>query len=271
MLHRVFMCLLLIVAVIFGEEISVHFIDVGQADAILIQSANNAVLIDGGDNRTRDQLIRYLRSANVRTLDYVVATHPHADHIGGLPAVIRALPVRNVIMPNVIHTTRTFENLIEAIEQRNLMITVPSVGDTLRAGVIQLVVLAPDREYRDLNNMSVVLRMIHGNTSFLFTGDAERESEAAMVAGNLTLQSNVLKVGHHGSRTSTTARFLDAVRPSIAVIMCGEGNRYNHPHDEIINRLNQPRRNITTLRTDRNGTIVITTDGANIRTRKERN
>jgi competence protein ComEC len=246
------------------NEIRVHYIDVGQGDAILIQSAQNAVLIDGGDAKAQKALVDYLLSAGIKDIDYVIATHPHADHIGGLPRVVRRFGVKGVIMPDVVHTSGTFEKLIAAIEKKGIRITAPKAGDAFAAGIIKFTVLAPGKKFKDLNNMSVVVRMVHGETAFLFTGDAEDKSENEMLRSRQPLRSNVLKVGHHGSRTSTTEAFLDAVRPSVAVISCGNDNSYNHPNKETVMKLSRPERNITLFRTDRDGTVVITTDGRKI-------
>jgi len=248
-----------------GKEIRVHFIDLGQADGILIQSAQNAVLIDGGERKTQNALVKYLRSAGVTTLDYVVATHPHSDHIGGLAKVIRQFDVKNVLMPDAIHTSGTFEKLLDAIEKKGLKVTVPSVGDEITAGIIKFTVLAPGKEFKDLNDMSIVLRMAHGKTAFLFAGDAEVSSEQEMLNTGLTLKADVLKSGHHGSRTSTTAGFLNAVRPNIVVVTCGKENSYKHPHREFLELVNQPKRKITLLRTDELGTVIVTTDKKKIK------
>jgi len=246
------------------NEIRVHYIDVGQGDAILIQSAQNAVLIDGGDAKAQQTLLDYLRLAGVKDLDYVIATHPHSDHIGGLPKVVKQFGVKGVIMPDAAHTSGTFEKLLTAIEKKGLKITVPKVGDAFAAGIIKFTVLSPGKKFKDLNNMSIVVRMVHGETSFLFTGDAEDKSENQMLKTRQPLRSDVLKVGHHGSRTSTTEDFLDAVSPSVAVISCGKDNTYNHPNKETLMKLGRPERKITLFRTDKDGSVIITTDGRKI-------
>jgi len=251
-------------APIAQNEIRVHYIDVGQGDAILIQSAQNAVLIDGGDAKAQQTLLDYLRSAGVKDLDYVIATHPHSDHIGGLPKAVKQFGVKGVIMPDAMHTSGTFEKLLTAIEKKGLKITVPKVGDAFAAGIIKFTVLSPGKKFKDLNNMSIVIRMTHGETSFLFTGDAEDKSENQMLKTKQPLRSDVLKVGHHGSRTSTTEDFLDAVSPSVAVISCGKDNTYNHPNKETLMKLGKPERKIKLFRTDKDGSVIITTDGRKI-------
>jgi beta-lactamase superfamily II metal-dependent hydrolase len=246
------------------NEIRVHCIDVGQGDAILIQSAQNAVLIDGGDAKAQTALVGYLRAAGVTDIDYVLATHPHSDHIGGLPRTVREFNVKGVIMPDAVHTSATFEKLIAAIEKKGIGITVPKAGDSFAAGLIRFTVLAPGRKFKELNNMSVAVRVVHGETAFLFTGDAEKQSEHEMLKSSQPLRADVLKAGHHGSRSSTTAEFLDAVRPRAVVISCGKGNSYGHPHAETMEKLREKGRNIKLFRTDEDGTVVISTDGRTV-------
>jgi beta-lactamase superfamily II metal-dependent hydrolase len=247
-----------------SKEIRVHFINVGQADAILIQSATNAVLIDAGDRKTQDTVINYLREAGIKTLDYVIATHPHADHIGGMAAVIKLFRIKNVVMSDVFHTTATFDKLLTAIEKKGLKITMPNPGDKLTAGIINLTVLAPTRKFDDMNDMSIVVRMTHDETAILFAGDAEAASEREMLKSGRTLRADVLKAGHHGSRSSTTPAFLDAVNPSIVIVSCGRENSYKHPHPQFLATVGQPNRNITLLRTDEAGTIILKSDGQKI-------
>jgi competence protein ComEC len=249
-------------------EIFVHFIDVGQGHATLVQSMHHAVLIDGGEPRYGQMLVTYLRNAGVVRLDYVVATHPHSDHIGGLISVLNQKQVGTVIMPDATHNTVAFENFLSAIENHNHHVRIVSAGASFGAGLIQMSVLGPIERAapwatHELNNASVVLRMVHGGTSFLFPGDAERESEAAILARGEDIRSTVLLAGHHGSRTSTTQDFLDAVEPSIVVISSGAGNIHGHPHAEVIDRLNAA--NIRILRTDEMGHILLSTNGEEIR------
>jgi competence protein ComEC len=246
-----------------GDEIRVHYIDVGQGDATLIQSADNAVLIDGGDIKTRKTLVNYLRSTGITSIDYVIATHPHIDHIGGLPLVVEQFAIKDILMLDTV-TSTSLAPLIGAMETKGIKYTTPAVGDTFAAGIIKFTVLAPAKKFKDLNDMSIVVRMVYGETAFLFTGDAEALSEREMLKGELTLRSDVLKAGHHGSGTSSTPEFLDAVRPSVVVISCGKKNTYGFPAEKVLTNLMRPDRNIILFRTDEDGTVIISTDGKGI-------
>lgn len=244
-------------------EIIVSFIDVGQGDAVLLRSVDNAILIDAGDHRARNIVLDYLREAGVSRLCYVVATHPHADHIGGMVQVLRDLEIGRVLMPDVTNDTDTFEFFLEAIENNNIPVTIPEPGDVFRAGIIVLTTKGPaPGRHSNINNASLVMRMEHGATSFLFTGDAETAAENWMVANAPNLRSTVLDLGHHGSRTSNTEAFLDAVAPDIAVIQVGANNRFGHPSPEVIERLEA--RGVAIYRTDELGTIRMITDGQTI-------
>ncbi|MCL2285305.1 MAG: MBL fold metallo-hydrolase [Firmicutes bacterium] len=248
------------------NEILVSFLDVGQGDSIVVRSNNHAILIDGGEHAQRNVVLRYLRDAGVRRLDYVVATHPHSDHIGGLVTVLRQLDVGRVIMPYVTHSTNTFLRFLDVIENNNIPVMFPQPGDTIQAGIINFTILGPPSPHPgpsgNLNNASVILRLEHGQNSFLFTGDAERELEYWLVNNVANLSATVLNVGHHGSRTSSTEAFLDAVNPRAAVISLGADNIYGHPHREVMDRLNA--RGIIIYRTDQLGTIRMITDGQRI-------
>ena len=244
------------------DEIFVSFIDVGQGDSILIRSAGNAVLIDGGEHRHRHRVIQYIREADITKLDIVVATHPHSDHIGSFPTVLSLFDVGLVAMPDVTHNTETFANFLEAITNNDLDVVFPLTGDVFQAGIIHLEVLSPSFVSDDINNSSIVLRLSHGGTSFVFTGDAEREAEEIMLASGLDISADVLKVGHHGSRTSTTQRFLEAVSPRFAVITVGANNPFGHPHLDVVNRLHDAGTEI--FRTDVHGNILMSTDGKEI-------
>jgi len=244
------------------NEIIVAFLDVGQGDSILIWSRDNAVLIDGGEFARRDTVLRFLREAGITRLCYVIATHPHSDHIGGLVAVLSRLEVGQVLMPDVVHTTETFENFLAVIENNRISVTIPEPGQRYTAGIIDFTVLAPFLGHRNLNDASIVLRLQHGDTSFLFAGDMEAAGERMLLASGHNLYSDVLKVGHHGSRTSTTEAFLDAVAPVAAVIQVGENNRFGHPHSDVLERLYE--RGIAVYRTDLIGPVIMATNGERV-------
>ena len=247
-------------------EIRVSFLDIGQGDSILIQSSEHNVLIDTGEYSARRRLLAYLRESGVERVDYLIATHPHEDHIGGMNPVLNLFDVRNVVMPDVTHNTRVFENLLNNIDNKKIPLTIASAGDVIKAGIIELVVVSPEvgASHGNINDMSLVLRLVHGDTAFLFTGDVEQYVEDIILSVGRDIRANVLKVSHHGSNTSTSGPFLDAVAPAVAVISVGSGNPYGHPNPDTIGRLSEPNRGILILRTDLNGSIVMTTDGVQI-------
>lgn len=249
--------------------LEVYFFDVGQGDSELIRlPGGENILIDAGTSSTEDELVGELRSLGAETLDLVVATHPHADHIGGMAAVIDAFDVRQVVMPRISEsdtpTTKTYENLLQSIADKGLTITPAEPGDELlSSGGAVLTVLAPNGEdYGDLNNYSVVLRLTYGEDSFLFTGDAEEASEEEMLSLDWPLTATVLKCGHHGSETSTSPTFLDAVSPQYAVISCGVDNDYGHPDAVTLEKLEAAGAEV--FRTDLQGTILASTDGSGV-------
>jgi len=246
-------------------QVMVSFIDVGQGDATLVRTATHAVLIDGGEQRNSRAVLDYLRHAGVTRLDYVVATHPHYDHIGGLIPVIAQLEIGRLLKPNVSHpdNTQAYQRFIQAIYNNDVYVVYSYLGYRLQAGLIDMVVVAPTgEEWRQLNNHSIALHKTHGQISFLFTADAEVDSERRMLDGELDISANVLRVGHHGSRTSTSYEFLQAVDPAFAVISLGANNRHGHPHREVMDRLQAQGAKI--MRTDEMGTIRMITNGQTI-------
>lgn len=247
-------------------SIAVHFLDVGQGDATLILTPDGeAMLIDTGVSEYKDELVSYIQACDITTLSYLVLTHPHADHIGGAVAVLDAFTVKEVVMPDATTTTVTFEKVLNAIDKEGCKMTVPEPEDTLSLGTCRLTVLGPVKDYpKDLNAMSLVLRLDYGSTSFLFTGDAESQSEEDMLNrfSSSVFKADVLKLGHHGSATSSSSDFIDAVSPSYAVASCGKDNEYGHPHREVIADMEE--RGIALYRTDRDGSIVFSSDGTKV-------
>ncbi|MFO7152928.1 MAG: MBL fold metallo-hydrolase [Bacillota bacterium] len=245
--------------------LKVIFLDVGQADSIfIIFPGGSTMLVDAGNNDDKETVIDYIEDLGVKRIDAVVATHPHEDHIGAMDEVIRHFDIGKVYMPKVTTTTRTFENFLKAVSDKGLKITTLKGGMSisLEEGV-DIEVLAPNSSrYDDLNNYSAVLKITYKNTSFLLTGDAEKLSEQEMLKAGYDLRADVLKVGHHGSSSSTSAEFLKAVSPTYAVISYGKNNDYGHPHRETIKRLNQSK--IQIFSTAENGHIVMESDGYDI-------
>ena len=240
----------------------VDFLNVGQADCALLSTNGHYMVIDGGNNGDADTILSYLEGQGVEKLDAVVGTHPHEDHIGSLDAIINHFDVDAVYMPKIMHTSKTFEDVLDAVANKGLKIKSPSPGDTIGFNGLEIEVLGPQREYKDFNNNSIVLKVNAGETAFLFTGDAEETAEKDILQADYDLQADVLKVGHHGSSTSSSQAFLQAVKPKYAVISVGVGNSYHHPEEEALQRLQSIGAEI--YRTDLQGNIVCTTDGKNI-------
>jgi competence protein ComEC len=244
-------------------DLTVHFLDVGQGDAEIVTYGNQAMLIDAGTNASTTTLLKDIRNLGITRFDVIVATHPHEDHIGGLDAVINQFAVGTIYMPKVAATTKTFTDVLTAIKNKGLTVTTPTPGTTFSFGPARCTILAPNGpSYADINNHSIVIRLAFGNTSFLFTGDAEAESEKEMLSKGYNLKSDVLKVGHHGSNSSTSPEFLKAVAPKVAVISVGAGNDYGHPHKVTIDKLAGA--GVRVYRTDLNGSVTITSDGSQV-------
>ena len=256
----------------------VTFLDVGNADCSIIEYPDGKVMmIDAGNNDDGDDIVSYLRSRNILRIDYLIGTHPHEDHIGGLDRVIDEFDVGTLYMPripnNYVPSTKTYNSVLKSVQNKGLKITSPSSGDSVceDCEVDAIFLNQPDENLAkdNMNEYSLVLKLTYGYTSFLFTGDAEKDNEYSILNeyGDY-VASDVLKVGHHGSSTSSTQEWLDAVSPRIVLIPCGENNDYGHPHDKVIKRLEALGAKI--YRSDKNGTVVMESDGNEIRVNCEK-
>lgn len=244
--------------------LEVHYIDVGQGDATLIKCGSHAMLIDGGNNNKGTTVQLYLKKQGVESLDYVIGTHPDADHIGGLDVIVYKYNCDTVIMPDYEKDTKTYQELVDVIHDKNMKITYPVVGEQYALGEAKFTIIAPNSNSYggNANDYSVAILLEYGKNRFLFTGDAEEASETEMLSNGIELSADVYKVAHHGSRSASTQEFLNAVRPKYAVISCGEGNSYGHPHAEVLNRLRSM--GVEVFRTDEQGSIIASSDGENI-------
>lgn len=239
----------------------IHFIDVGQADAALVICDGKTMLIDGGNAADSNLIYSFLKNKGVSHLDYIIATHAHEDHIGGLSGALNYATVGTVYCPTKAYDSKVFNSFANNVEKQGKSITVPKNGTQFSLGNASCTVLAVNTS-SDTNNSSIVLRIVYGSTSFLFTADAEREVEEAMISRGVPLGSTVLKVGHHGSYTSTSYQFLWNVMPEYAVISCGKDNSYGHPHDEVLSRLRDA--DVELFRTDLQGDITCTSNGKTV-------
>ena len=246
---------------------SVHFIDVGQGDCTLITSNGKYLLIDAGENGHETDVLNYLRSMGVEKLDYIIATHQHSDHIGGLPEVLEEFAADNIIMPRLTEvqtpTNSTYTAFLKAVKASGAKVISAKPGLVYALGDASFEILGPvTDDAEDINSMSAVTKITYGETSFLITGDAETDEEKEIIENGANLDCDVLKAGHHGSYTSSSKDFLNAVTPDICVISCGANNDYGHPHDKALNRIKKHTEEI--YRTDICGNIVMTSDGQKI-------
>lgn len=245
-----------------NENIKIHFIDVGQGDSIFIELPNNeTMLIDAGESSKEEVVSEYINTLGYNKINYVIGTHPHSDHIGGLAHIINSFNIEKIYMPKALSTSKTYENLLNTIYKNNKNIITAKAGiKIIDEDNLKINILAPNNNnYSNLNNYSVVIKINYKSKSFLFMGDAEILSENEILTD---VSADIIKIGHHGSDTSSSESFLSKVNPKYAIIMVGENNKYNHPNQTILNRLE--RNNIITYRTDLNGNIVITSDGNEI-------
>lgn len=249
--------------VLEDSKLTVHFIDVGQGDCTLLKSGDDAVLIDAGESEYGDTVCQYIKNLDIKSLDYVIATHPHSDHCGGLTQVLNTFTCDNFITIETDQQTSVWLDVLNAVDQNNVNYIDRQVGATYTFGQSSFEILGPyDDTYDNYNNYSVIVKATCGKNSFLFTGDAEEPVEKELINNNADLRADVLKVSHHGSSTSSCKQFLSYVNPSYAIISCGANNDYGHPHIETTTALDS--RGVITYRTDILGHIVAATDGENI-------
>lgn len=242
--------------------LAVHFIDVGQGDCSYIEFPDGkTMLIDAGEAEKGEKVAEYIKGRGAERIDFVIGTHPHSDHIGGLAQIITGFEIGEIYMPKVSHNTKAFEDVLLAVKNKNKTISSPMAGDVIHQSKnLSVTVLSPaQKEYDSLNNYSFIVKVVYKDKSFLFTGDAENE---VLTTIKQDVNSDVLKVAHHGSSTSDDEEFMKRVSPEYAVISVGEGNRYGHPHREVKGLLESV--NAKVYRTDQDGTIIFSTDGEDL-------
>ena len=248
-----------------GDSFTIHYIDVGQADCILLENQGRFMLIDGGNREDSQLVVSYLEQQGVQELDAVVCTHAHEDHVGGLPSVLAVYPTAAVYAPTRTYSSNIFDKFVYYTDQQGLSITIPQPGDTLALGDVDLTVLGPVKSYPDPNNTSIVIMAEFGSTRFLFTGDMEKEAENDMLdhwGEQYNWNCDVLKSGHHGSSTSSGYRLIYEADPEYIVISVGKDNSYGHPHRETIALYKDA--GIPAFRTDELGHVIVTSDGTEI-------
>ncbi|AUA37729.1 DNA uptake transporter [Clostridioides difficile] len=265
MRNKIFLSILIIISLLIGCDkkslLSIHIIDVGQGDSILVQTPTNKnILIDGGDEDSENIIISYLRQKRIKTIDIIIATHPDSDHIGSLDNVIKKFNVNSIYMPEQSTDSEAYQNLINSCTDKNLSIQHLYKNDVLNIdNNINIYVLSPSYIQEESNLNSIVFKLTFNDNSFLFMGDAEEENEKEILHSFKLNNINFIKIGHHGSNSSSSLEFIKKISPDIAAISCGYKNQYGHPHREVINNLKQ--NHVSIYRTDRIGDIVFYSDG----------
>ena len=243
-------------------DLRIHYLDVGQADATLIENNGKYMLIDAGNNEDGKLLVNYFKNLGIESFEYVVATHAHEDHIGGMDDILNNFKINNFYMPDVVTTTATFEDIVIAMEDNKLVYDTPKIGSSFGFEGCNFTVLSVSDDDSDLNDTSIVLKLVYGTNKFLFMGDATEKIEGNILNLRVDLKTDVYKVAHHGSDYSNSISFLNKVRPEYSIISSGEGNSYGHPHSKVLNNLKKL--NSTIYRTDKDGTVLVESDGKNI-------
>ncbi|MDE6521000.1 MAG: MBL fold metallo-hydrolase [Ruminococcus sp.] len=255
------------------SNLQVHYIDVGQGDCILLENGDDTLLIDCGEIGEDDTVKAYLEKQGINQLDYVVGTHPHSDHMGCMDKIVVSYDIGEIILPHIddsdIPTTKYFERFMTSVESKGYSITEAETGRKFSVGDAECEIIAPcSDDYSNANNYSVGIIVHHGENSFIFTGDAEKLAEKELIESGRLEDIDVYKVGHHGSDTSSSEEFLEIIKPDIAVISCGTGNKYGHPCDITLEKLVKYTDRI--YRTDISGTVVITSDGKSLAVTEEK-
>ena len=239
------------------KGLKISYLDVGQADSILIQTGEENMLIDAGNNDDGNGIVKYLKEQNINGFKYVIGTHAHEDHIGGMDDIIYNFSIEHFYMPDVITSTKTYEDVLDALLSKDIKYETPNIDDTFNLGSATIKVIYIGTDEKDLNNTSIVLKLKYKNAEFLFMGDLEKSIENKLL--DKDIKADILKVGHHGSDSSSSKEFIEKVKPSISIISVGKGNKYGHPKSNTIDLLNK--NNSKILRTDELGTVIITSDG----------